>query len=100
MHNQGVGSWTARGARMSPDRVAIVHEGREWTYREMHGRATRLAHALAGLGVRHRDRVAYLGANHPTFLETLFAAGQFGAAFVPSGKVSKKELRSRFTGGD
>jgi len=27
--------------------------------------------------------VAYLGANHPTFLETLFATGQLGAVFVP-----------------
>jgi fatty-acyl-CoA synthase len=83
MRNQGVGSWTARRARMSPDRVAIVHEGAEQTYRELHGRATRLAHVLAELGVAHGDRVAYLGPNHPTFLEALFAVGQLGAVFVP-----------------
>ena len=29
------------------------------------------------------DRVAYLGENHPSFLETLFACGQLGAIFVP-----------------
>src|SRR6185503_6144814 len=83
MRNQGVGSWTARRARMSPDRVAVVYEGTEWTYRRLHERATRLAHALAGLGVRHGDRVAYRGPNHPTFLEALFATGQLGAIFVP-----------------
>ena len=83
MRNQGVGSWTLRRARMSPDRVAVVYEDREWTYAQLHERATRLAHGLAGLGVRHGDRVAYLGPNHPTFLETLFASGQLGAAFVP-----------------
>ncbi|HZN70196.1 MAG TPA: long-chain fatty acid--CoA ligase [Micromonosporaceae bacterium] len=83
MDNQGLGSWIARRARMSPQRVAVVHEDREWTYRQLHGRATRLAHALAGLGVRRGDRVAYLGPNHPTFLEVMFAAGQLGAVFVP-----------------
>lgn len=68
---------------MSPDRIALVYEGTEWTYRQLHERATRLAHVLARLGVMHGQRVAYLGPNHPTFLETLFATGQLGAVFVP-----------------
>jgi fatty-acyl-CoA synthase len=68
---------------MSPDRVAVVHEGREWTFREVHRRTDRLAGALRALGVGHGDRVAYLGLNHPRFLETLFAAGKAGAIFVP-----------------
>jgi fatty-acyl-CoA synthase len=83
MRNQGVGSWTARRARMSPDKVAVCYEDREWTFRDLHERTTRLAHALAGLGVGHGDRVAYLGPNHPTFLETLFATGMLGGVFVP-----------------
>jgi fatty-acyl-CoA synthase len=83
MHNQGLGSWTARRARMSPNRVAVVHEDREWTYRQLHDRTTRLTHVLAALGVGHGDRVAYLGPNHPAFLETMFAVGQLGAVFVP-----------------
>jgi acyl-CoA synthetase (AMP-forming)/AMP-acid ligase II len=83
MRNQGIGSWTLRRARMSPGRVAIVYESREWTYAQLHERATRLARGLADLGVRHRDRVAYLGPNHPTFVEALFATGQLGAVFVP-----------------
>ncbi|MFK0120862.1 long-chain fatty acid--CoA ligase [Streptomyces sp. NPDC090994] len=83
MLNQGIGSWPARRARKTPGRAAVVHEGRTWTYRELHERVLRLAHALRALGTRHGDRVAYLGPNHPTFLETLFAAGVLGAVFVP-----------------
>ncbi|MFE0652502.1 long-chain fatty acid--CoA ligase [Streptomyces sp. NPDC059534] len=83
MLNQGIGSWPARRARKTPDRVAVVHENRTLTYRELHGRVLRLAHALRGLGVARGDRIAYLGPNHPAFLETLFAAGTLGAAFVP-----------------
>ncbi|GGS71826.1 fatty-acyl-CoA synthase [Planobispora rosea] len=83
MRNQGIGSWPARRARKTPGRVAVVHEGRRVTYRELHERVLRLAHALRDLGVRRGDRIAYLGPNHPSFLETLFAAGALGAVFVP-----------------
>ncbi|GIH97016.1 long-chain fatty acid--CoA ligase [Planobispora siamensis] len=83
MRNQGIGSWPARRARRTPHRIALVHEGRQTTYRELHERVLRLAHALRALGVRRGDRVAYLGPNHPSFVETLFAAGTLGAVFVP-----------------
>jgi acyl-CoA synthetase (AMP-forming)/AMP-acid ligase II len=83
MRNQGLGSWPARRARKTPDRVAVVYGDREWTYRQLHERVLRWAAALRGLGVRRGDRVAYLGPNHPAFLETLFAAGVLGAVFVP-----------------
>jgi fatty-acyl-CoA synthase len=83
MRNQGIGSWTARRVRKTPDKVAVLHEGRPSTYRQLHDRVLRLAHGLRGLGVRKGDRVAYLGPNHPAFLETLFATGMLGAVFVP-----------------
>ncbi|MGO4458548.1 long-chain fatty acid--CoA ligase [Streptomyces sp. M-16] len=83
MLNQGIGSWPARRARRTPDRIALVHQDRTRTYRELHQRVLRLAHALRALGVRRGDRVAYLGPNHPAFLEALFAAGVLGAVFVP-----------------
>ncbi|MBB5801898.1 fatty-acyl-CoA synthase [Saccharothrix ecbatanensis] len=83
MLNQGIGSWTARRVRKTPEKVAVVHEGRGSTYRQLHERVLRLAHGLRRVGVGRGDRVAYLGPNHPAFLETLFAAGALGAVFVP-----------------
>ena len=83
MTNAGLGTWPGRRARKTPGRIAIVHNGQEWTYAELDERVRRLAGALRGLGVRRGDRIAYLGANHPAFLETLFAAGTLGAIFVP-----------------
>jgi fatty-acyl-CoA synthase len=68
---------------MSPRRVALVHDGVACTYAELSARVEGLAAVLAGAGVRHGDRVAYLGPNHPALIETLFAAGALGAAFVP-----------------
>jgi fatty-acyl-CoA synthase len=93
MRNQGIGSWPARRARMSPDRTAIVTDTRKWTYRQLHLRSTRFAHALARLGVGGGDRVAFLGPNHPYFLEALFGASMLGAIFVPlNARLAPAEL--------
>ncbi|MFS8202733.1 acyl-CoA synthetase [Streptomyces sp. CWNU-52B] len=83
MRNEGLGSWPARRARKTPHRTALIHHGTTLTYGALHERTTRLAHALRARGVRRGDRVAYLGPNHPSYLETLFAAGTLGAVFVP-----------------
>ncbi|MFF9001154.1 long-chain fatty acid--CoA ligase [Streptomyces achromogenes] len=98
MRNQGIGSWPARRARKTPDRIAVVHEDREVTYRQLHERVLRLAHALRTLGVARGDRVAYLGPNHPAFLESLFAAGALGAVFVPlNTRLAAPELAYHLT---
>ena len=83
MRNEGLGSWPARRARKTPHRTALIHGDTTFTYAELHTRVTRLAHALRARGIRRGDRVAYLGPNHPSYLETLFAAGSLGAVFVP-----------------
>ncbi|MEU9040567.1 MULTISPECIES: long-chain fatty acid--CoA ligase [unclassified Kitasatospora] len=92
--NQGIGSWPGRRARRSPRRTALVHEGEAVDYARLHERCTRLAHALRQAGVRRGDRVAFLGPNHPAYLETLFAAGLLGAVFVPlNTRLAAPELR-------
>ncbi|MCD2188815.1 acyl-CoA synthetase [Actinomycetospora soli] len=79
----GLGTWTARRARNSPERVALVHGSTRVTYAELDDRVRRLAAGLRGLGVGPGDRVAYLGPNHPAFVETMFATTGLGAVFVP-----------------
>jgi fatty-acyl-CoA synthase len=83
MRNEGLGSWPARRARKTPHRTALIHQDRATSYAALHERTTRLAHALRAAGIRRGDRVAYLGPNHPSYLETLFATGVLGAVFVP-----------------
>ena len=92
--NRSCSTWQTRRTRMSPDKVALTHCGLHRTYRDLHIRTNRLAHALAELGVRRGDRVAYLGANHPALVETFFAAGALGAIFVPlNTRLTAPELR-------
>jgi fatty-acyl-CoA synthase len=60
-----------------------VADGQQLTYAKLETRVAALARGFAGLGVGAGDRVGYLGPNHPTYLETLFALGRLGAVFVP-----------------
>ena len=83
MENFGIGSWLQRRRPKSGTKTAIIAGERSLSYSELAGRSTRLANALRDRGVAKGDRVAYLGENDPSFLETLFAAGMAGAVFVP-----------------
>jgi fatty-acyl-CoA synthase len=92
--NQGLGTWPARRARISPDRTALSDPHRTLTYAELAERTTRLAGALRLLGVGHGDRVAYLGVNAVEVFETLFATWLLGAIAVPLNyRLSGPEIR-------
>ncbi|TFV58223.1 long-chain-fatty-acid--CoA ligase [Mycobacterium sp. PS03-16] len=79
----GIGSWVARRASLSGDRVALIDGDRRVTYGDFDGRTDQLAQALRVRGVRRGDRVAALQLNGIAFLETMFAAAKLGAIYVP-----------------
>ena len=83
MQDRGIGSWVERRARITPEQPALIHGETRHTYAELADRVRRLARALNALGVRRGDRVGWLGANHPGFLETLFATAKVGAVLAP-----------------
>jgi fatty-acyl-CoA synthase len=68
---------------MTPDRTALVFDDKRTSYAALDERVRRLAAVLRDRGVGVGDRVAYLGPNHPAFLETFFATAAIGAVFVP-----------------
>jgi fatty-acyl-CoA synthase len=83
MDNNGVGSWLHRRRIKSGTKTAVISGGKTLSYADLADRTDRLAHALKDRGVAKGDRVAYLGENHPSFVETFFACGLLGAIFVP-----------------
>ncbi|WP_159708636.1 long-chain fatty acid--CoA ligase [Arthrobacter sp. 18067] len=83
MDNNGVGSWLHRRRAKSGTKTALISGSHALSYAELAERTDRLANALRDRGVAKGDRVAYLGENHPSFVETFFACGLLGAIFVP-----------------
>jgi len=89
----GIGTWIRRQRVKSADRVALRFRDREIRYPELSARIDRLASALRDRGVAEGDRVAYLGNNHPSFIEALFATALLGAIYVPlNTRLSAPEL--------
>jgi len=68
-----------RSALIYPDRVAVRHGDRAYTYREFETRCRRLASALAGCGVQRGDTVAIMAPNIPALLEAHYAVPALGA---------------------
>lgn len=83
MENLGIGRWVARKAERQRGKIAIAHRDERISYERLSERIDGLAEALAERGIRPGDRVAYLGNNHPAFLEALLATATLGAIFVP-----------------
>ena len=66
-------------ARIDPTALALVEDDRRWTYAELNERVNRLAHVLAGEGVRRGDRIALLSQNCAAYIEIELAAAKLGA---------------------
>jgi len=71
-----------RAAYMYPDKVAVVHGKRRYSYRELAERSWRLANALRSAGLAKGDRVATLLFNSPAMLEAHFGVPAAGGILV------------------
>ncbi len=79
-------------ARNAPDHVAVVVEGRPYTYRQLWESATRLAEGLRARGVQRNDRVAIYMDNTWPCVVSIYAALFAGATFLvinPQTKADK-----------
>ncbi|QDF97168.1 acyl-CoA synthetase [Azoarcus sp. DD4] len=68
-----------RSAYIYPDRVAVIHGQRRYTWLESYTRARRLASALKQLGVGRNDTVAVILNNTPEMFECHFGVPACGA---------------------
>ncbi|MEX5730006.1 fatty-acyl-CoA synthase [Rhodovulum iodosum] len=72
-------SFLRRAAQIYPDHDALVYGQRRYTYAQYHDRVTRLASALAAMGVQPGDVVATLLPNVPAHAEAHFGVPACGA---------------------
>ncbi len=70
------------GAKLFPDRDALVFKGRRWTYARIEDWSSRAAAVLRRHGVQRGDRVALMLPNAPNFVVWYYAALRLGAVAV------------------
>ena len=78
-----VGNWLTKWALLTPDKPAVIFEGRFFSYRELNERTNRVAHLLQDMGVKEGDRAGVLLQNSNQYLEIFFALSKIGAILVP-----------------
>ena len=71
-------SFLARTAGIWPERVAVIHGDRRFTWAQVHERSRRLASALAQSGIGAGDTVAAMLANTPEMIEAHFGVPMTG----------------------
>ena len=63
--------------------VAYEFEGRQTTFAEFDIKTNRVANALIALGVKPRERIAYLGKNSDIYFELLLGAMKANVVMAP-----------------
>jgi len=77
----------------TPDRVALVEDGKSWTYRELVRSVADLSDALKLLGVRPGDRMIIVSENCIALAALLLAASRIDAwAIVANPRLAAREL--------
>ena len=78
---------------MFPDKVAVIHGARRYTYRQFEERVNRLASALRSAGLAKHDRVAFLCPNIPAMLEAHYGVpGAGGIRAAINTRLSSDEI--------
>jgi long-chain acyl-CoA synthetase len=84
-----------QGASRRPEAVVLVCGDERRTWSELLVRSSKAAQGMLEAGVRHQDRVVFVGRNCLEFFEILYGASMAGA--VPSGinwRLAAQELRA------
>ena len=72
-------SFLARTVAVYPDKTAVIHGDRRYSYAEFGERCRRLASALARRGITEGDTVAIMAPNVPAMLEAHYGIPMIGA---------------------
>ncbi|QOT00303.1 amino acid adenylation domain-containing protein [Brevibacterium sp. JNUCC-42] len=70
-------------ASAHPDKIALVFEDQEWSYRQLNEQANRLAHALQARGVGTEEKVGLIIDRAPVMIVAMLAVLKAGGAYVP-----------------
>ncbi|HEY5532580.1 MAG TPA: long-chain-fatty-acid--CoA ligase [Candidatus Anoxymicrobiaceae bacterium] len=78
-----LGDIPTKYARLEPESECLVCEDVRLNWKQLNERVNRLAHGLAGLGVKKDTKVAVLAFNCHRYVEIYYATSKLGAIAVP-----------------
>src|SRR5579859_3236398 len=84
--------WLAATTNARPDALALVADGKSWTYRALNEQVAERCAQLIALGVRHGDHVGVFMPNCAEYVQLIHALARIGAVLVP--------LNTRLTSGE
>lgn len=73
------------------EKIAIIHEDQQYTYREVQENVNRTANILADLGVQMEDRVMLLLRDTPAMIFGFYGAIKLGAVAIPTNIMMKAQ---------
>jgi long-chain acyl-CoA synthetase len=77
----------------APDRIALIEDGRSWTYGELGRNVQEIAGQLTTLGIRPGDRMIIVSENCIALAGLLLAASRIGAwAIVANPRLAAREI--------
>lgn len=80
-----------RSTQQQPGKVALICDGRSYTYAQIDQTAARLAAGLRRRGVQRGDRVAVFLDNSVEAVATIYATLKAGAVFMPINALTKTD---------
>jgi len=78
-----IGDWIRKWCELTPQKVVVIDDGHEFSYRELNQRCNQVANFLLQKGIDKGDRVGVLLYNCHEYLEIYFALAKIGAIIVP-----------------
>ncbi|HZG80226.1 MAG TPA: o-succinylbenzoate--CoA ligase [Brevibacillus sp.] len=90
----GIANWMDKRAFITPDRIALIDESRQLTYREMSAEINRYAHMLeVRYELQQGERIGIWATNSIEYLMLLFAIAKLGCiAVVLNVRLTPREL--------
>lgn len=90
MKGINVASYLENSMHAHPDKVALIFDDIQWTYRELNDEVNRIANGLVEMGVEKGDRITLFLGNCPEFFFWYFGILKMGAVVNPLNVMLKE----------
>lgn len=91
---EGIHYWIKKWATIQPEKIAIISENQQWTYKQLDEKIKGVAHFLRNeLNIEEGEKIAILSQNNAEYVALLFAIAMLQCVAVPLNvRLTESEL--------